>query len=253
MYMLNVKPRGILVFALLLSAGSGVVAKEGEKKAVPQKDGPARLWEDLASTDEARASRALLALAARPKVATAYLKEQLKPVKVNEDALKKLIAQMDNDDFAVRAAATKLLTAEADYLGRFARPFLEKTLKGGPSQEVKKRIETILELLPRDPRDQAKDPPREPVLRGRSVAVSSNNGAIQIIIDGKPLDLSTMVLAVPPRPNTQWLRAARAVALLESLDTPEARSILESLASGELDAPPTRDAKAALERLTKAK
>jgi RNA polymerase sigma factor (sigma-70 family) len=52
-------------------------------------------------------------------------------------------------------------------------------------------------------------------------------------------------------PPPAWLRAARAVAVLENIATPEARQLLESLAAGERDALPTREAKAALERLNK--
>jgi hypothetical protein len=39
------------------------------------------------------------------------------------------------------------------------------------------------------------------------------------------------------------------VALLENVDTPEARALLEKLAGGEAEAPPTQEAKAALGRL----
>jgi hypothetical protein len=52
-------------------------------------------------------------------------------------------------------------------------------------------------------------------------------------------------------PPPAWLRAARAIAVLENIATPEARQLLESLAAGERDALPTREAKAALERLNK--
>src|SRR5262249_26271745 len=50
-------------------------------------------------------------------------------------------------------------------------------------------------------------------------------------------------------PPPAWLRAARAVGVLETIATPEARQLLQSLAKGELNALPTKEAKAALERL----
>jgi RNA polymerase sigma factor (sigma-70 family) len=50
-------------------------------------------------------------------------------------------------------------------------------------------------------------------------------------------------------PPPAWLRAARAIAVLESIATPEARQLLTELAGGERDALPTKEAKAALERL----
>jgi hypothetical protein len=48
-----------------------------------------------------------------------------------------------------------------------------------------------------------------------------------------------------------WVRAVRAVTLLEHLATPEARAQLQALAAGESDALPTSAARAALERLKK--
>jgi hypothetical protein len=48
-----------------------------------------------------------------------------------------------------------------------------------------------------------------------------------------------------------WVRAVRSIALLESMGTPEAKQLLESSASGEPDALPTEQARAALDRLNK--
>jgi hypothetical protein len=49
-------------------------------------------------------------------------------------------------------------------------------------------------------------------------------------------------------PSSYWLRAVRAIAILEDISTPEAKAIIEELAKGEADALPTEKAKAALER-----
>jgi hypothetical protein len=84
--------------------------------------------------------------------------------------------------------------------------------------------------------------------------VQNINGQVRIMIDGQLVDLSGAGKVVhPPRPNLLWTRATRAVALLESLGTPEARGILETVAGGEADAPPTQEARAALKRLKEAK
>ena len=47
------------------------------------------------------------------------------------------------------------------------------------------------------------------------------------------------------------MRASRAILTLELIDTPEARTLLETLAEGTPEAWLTREAKAALERLAK--
>jgi hypothetical protein len=211
-------------------------------------------WNDLASTDEGRASRALLGFATRGKESTAFFKEHLKPVKADLDTIKKLIVQLDGKRFAVREAAFKKLTGEVDYLGKSARPILEQTIKGDGSAEVKKRLGELLELVAGDGKTPA-PPPMPPVLQGKSIGVSSGPGGIKIIVDGQAIDLSAMSrpTVVAPRVNTQWLRAVRTVALLETFGTPEARAVLEALAGGVQDTVPTQEAKAALERLGKAK
>jgi hypothetical protein len=65
-------------------------------------------------------------------------------------------------------------------------------------------------------------------------------------IDGAPKGL-----ARPLGPSMYWVRAVRAIALLEHIGTQEAKQLLESLASGEPDALPTEQARAAFDRLKK--
>jgi len=53
----------------------------------------------------------------------------------------------------------------------------------------------------------------------------------------------------PPTPSPRRLRQLRAVELLEGIATPAARAVLSELANGAAEAPLTREAVAALERL----
>ncbi|MGH7174444.1 MAG: hypothetical protein ACRELG_29610, partial [Gemmataceae bacterium] len=62
-------------------------------------------------------------------------------------------------------------------------------------------------------------------------------------------DVLSKLEPYPPPPRT--LRALRAIEVLEYIGTPAARRCLEALAEGATDARPTRDAQAALRRLTK--
>jgi hypothetical protein len=48
-----------------------------------------------------------------------------------------------------------------------------------------------------------------------------------------------------------WVRAARAALVLEQIGTPQAKKVLERLAGGEAEAPPTKAAREALDRLKK--
>jgi len=88
----------------------------------------------------------------------------------------------------------------------------------------------------------------------KTISATAAKGRLTVTVDGKPLDLAALAKdAAPPRGNTLWLRARRTILLLESFGTPEARAVLETLASGEAEAKPTQEAKAALERRTQGK
>lgn len=232
----------VALFALVLLAGVATAAAPpvGPKKPA---DRLSTLWDDLASEDDAKASRALLALAATPAETVALLEARLVPIEVDAVRVKKLIEQLDDDDFDRREIASR----ELEYLDRFAKPHLRKALEGKPSPETRKRLTALLERLP--PEDKEKQ--EAPKLMGRNVSISNRNGEIELTIDGKKVNLAAMAKPVVYPVNVQWLRAVRAVVLLESVGTPEARAVLKKMAGGVKGAKPTDEAKAALERLRK--
>jgi HEAT repeat protein len=59
--------------------------------------------------------------------------------------LGQLIADLDNDDFAVRERAQR----ELERMGEDAAPVLRKALAGKPALEVRRRIESILKMARR--------------------------------------------------------------------------------------------------------
>lgn len=177
----------------------GAVAAEADKR--DQVATPAALegaWTDLAGTDETKAMRAIVTLAAAPKDTVPFLKEHLKPVTVDAKRIARLIGDLDSETFAVRQKATDALEA----MGEYAVQYLRGALDGTPPLDVKKRIEAILEKI-----------------KSGGHAPSS-------------------------------VRAVRAIAVLESFGTADARQILEVLARGRAKALPTQEAEAALDRLT---
>jgi hypothetical protein len=229
-------PSGLKI-ALLIGVGMVLL----RSPAVRAADDLTAAWADLASADEVKAARALLALSATPKETTALLAKHLKPVKADSSAIAKLVKDLDSDDVKTRDAASQ----ELEYLGKYAKAELEKHRNDTTSAEVKKRIGDVMDKMPTD----EKTPAAPPQLKGSRVGVQNNNGNITIIIDGKALDLTTLAPPPPPAPNLKWLRVARATVLLEHLGTPEARQILERVADGEAEAPPTKAAREALQRL----
>ena len=87
------------------------------------------------------------------------------------------------------------------------------------------------------------------------MSIQTINGNVRVVIDGVVYDLNNLQPPAPPPPPpgppTGWVRAVRAVHLLEHIGTAEAREILQGMAAGESDALPTVAAREALERMKK--
>jgi hypothetical protein len=104
------------------------------------------LWKELASDRAARAYQAQSQLVTNQAQTVPMLREQLQPVPRPDPArLKQLLADLDNNEFAVREQATVGLTK----LGDVAEPALRQLLEQRPSLEVRKRAENLLERLER--------------------------------------------------------------------------------------------------------
>jgi hypothetical protein len=165
--------------------------------AVREEDLP-RLWADLAGEDARKAQASLRALAATPQVALPFLQQRLTPARaVDPERLRRLIADLDSEQFTVRKAAF----ADLRKLDLLAEPALRKALEGKPPLESRRRIEELLAEM------------QGPV---------------------------TMSAA---RQNV------RAVAVLEHMESDEARHLMKKLAAGAPEARLTREARAALDRL----
>jgi dipeptidyl aminopeptidase/acylaminoacyl peptidase len=155
-------------------------------------------WTDLHSEDAAVAFRAMRRLAAAPAQALPFLRLRLGPVQAADPKrVRRLVADLDSDDFAVREKAT----AELVKLGDRAVGALHQVLKETTSAEAGRRIQEVL--------------------RGRGNL------------------------------TPEHLLATRAAEVLESIGTPEARQLLESLARGVPEARLTREVQTSLERLSR--
>jgi WD40 repeat protein len=114
----------------------------GRRRAGPQKPpDPDALWKELAEGD---GRRAVWELAAAPDEAVSLLRGRLAAVpKVEEARVRRLVADLDADDFATREKATKELAS----LGEAAAPALRQALKDKPNAEVRKRATALLEKI----------------------------------------------------------------------------------------------------------
>jgi WD40 repeat protein len=104
-------------------------------------------WDDLAAEDAARAYAAVWRMAEVPaEVIVPFLGRQLRSNRrVGEEEVRRLVADLDNDVFAVRESASKQLRE----LGDDAGPALRRALEAGPSAEAKRRLESLVAQLPR--------------------------------------------------------------------------------------------------------
>src|SRR5262249_38723979 len=103
------------------------------------------LWADLGGADGRKVYAAVRLLRADPERSIPFLRERLKrqPDRLDESKVKKLIADLDADEFQAREAASKELAK----LGRSAESLLRAALAGSPSVEVKGRLERLLEAI----------------------------------------------------------------------------------------------------------
>jgi hypothetical protein len=218
--------------------------------AVAQESPLPAAWQDLLSADESKAARAVCLIASQPKEGVAFLSAKLFPLKAEPKRIAKLVADLGSKDYATRDDAQ----TELEYLGKFVKQELEAAQKEVTSAEAKARLTKLLgRIAAYELSDKANAAtPEKPVITGRSVSVRSGGGKIDIIIDGKPLELTPTVIEKLPPPPT-WVRAGRAIGVLEFVATPDAVKLLETLSLGDDNAPPTKLAQDALARLKRKK
>jgi hypothetical protein len=100
------------------------------------------LWRTVGSRDAGPAFEALRALAGSPGDAIRTAREVLKPVPIEWGGrVRELISLLDSSDFRQREAASAELKTRVDD----AEPYLLRGLEASPSDEVRRRIESILD------------------------------------------------------------------------------------------------------------
>jgi WD40 repeat protein len=103
-----------------------------------------RLWADLAGDSAATAHGAAWRLVSGRDKTVAFLRGRLRPAGVETGRrIDRLIADLDDDSFEVREAASKELVRQ----GKVAEPALKRLLNGRPSAEVRRRAEGLLARL----------------------------------------------------------------------------------------------------------
>jgi hypothetical protein len=100
-----------------------------------------RFWDDLAAEDAARGQAAVWSLVDAPAQAIALFKVRLRPDRgPNQERLRRLIANLDSNDFNVREAAAQ----DLQRFGEEAEPAIREALGRRPTPESQRRLEAIL-------------------------------------------------------------------------------------------------------------
>jgi WD40 repeat protein len=128
--------------------GSLLLWKLPEKDGLPNHLSPeetATFWQALADDDAARAFRALAGLAAAPAQAVPLIKDRFPSIWNKPDAkrLARLVAELDDDAFAVRERSTR----ELSEAGVDAADALRQALANDPSPEARRRLKKLLDRL----------------------------------------------------------------------------------------------------------
>jgi hypothetical protein len=105
---------------------------------------PARteaLWQELGDDDPGKAYPALIAMATAPAQVVPFLRRNLQPVSPADAGLmRRLLADLDNDEFAVREKASAAL----EKFGESAVPALREALARQPAAEAARRMKALL-------------------------------------------------------------------------------------------------------------
>jgi WD40 repeat protein len=104
------------------------------------------LWDDLASADGPKAAIAMRQLTRAGEPALNLLRERLPPataVTLDAKRLKQWLDDLDDESFETRRQAE----AEIEKLGEAARPALQKTAAGQPSEHVRRTIDLLIAKL----------------------------------------------------------------------------------------------------------
>lgn len=141
------------------------------------------LWQDLAA-DPVKAYQAILGWRAAPRQAIAQFKEQLRPaVGIEAKHIEQLIADLETAKYESRQKATD----ELEKLGELAEPALRKAMTKGPSLEMRRRLDMLIEKIVSD-----KVPPAETLRALRAVQILEQIGnaearvVLQRLADGAP-------------------------------------------------------------------
>jgi hypothetical protein len=194
------------------------------------------LWADLYK-DEPEASSAVLKLFKQPERAVPFLKEKLRPLKMDADRCRQLLTDLGSEDAKVWKAAWD----ELDYLDPRLAIDLRTLMREVPERPARTRM---VELCSQREADS---------LAGKAVQIRPvGDDGFNFTADNGSWWAEHRIDRIGMygwNSKRSWVRALRAVSILEQIGSPEAARVLKQLAVGHAEAFPTKAARASLKRL----
>lgn len=242
------RPLACLLLSFVASAAltENVVHSQSSDAAISSENLTA-LWSDLLE-HEPTATRAILKLSSHPESVTKFLATKLSPLKLTKEELFEIIADLGSDNAKTwRSAYHKL-----NYFDPRLAMGLEELLSLEAVQEypARHRLVDILSGRPIDESYSATSQAYKFIKLNRYEgddgeffnfcgSETENNCGSSWWAEPKVENLNVGF----SNPKMEWTRIIRALALLESFGTPEANTIIGSVATGHPDAQPTRIAR----------
>jgi hypothetical protein len=215
-----------------------VIAAATPFEAIPDDGAWEAWWADLEGR-EADATRALLKMSARPNEAVTFLKARMKPLKIEPDAVRALLAKLASEDEKIWKPAFE----ELEYLDPRLAIDLEDLMNEVTEAPARQRMVEVLSGRPAGSlEDKTVDIRR--LGQGDGFNFFSENGSWWAEHVVARINHNTFAST-----KKKWTRAVRAIVLLEHLGTPEAIAILKDMTSGHASAQPTNAAKESLRRI----
>jgi hypothetical protein len=191
-------------------------------------------WDDLEKV-EPHSSRALLKFSSRPAEAIAFFKPRMKPLKIEADDVRALIAKLDSGEESTWKPAFE----ELEYFDPRLAIGLEDLMKEFTQTPARTRLVEVLSGRTADS------------LKGKNVQLRQHGNPgdefFNFFADNGSWWAEARVSRLSAtgwgNPKKKWTRANRAIILLEHINTPEAIAVIKRMALGHPDAEPTRVAR----------
>jgi len=190
-------------------------------------------WIDLAK-DEPVASQALLKFAFKFEKSIPFLKEKMKPFKIDAATVRALLKKLESDDEAVWKPAYQ----ELEYFDPRLAIDLEALMNEVPQKQARCRLTAILSGDRETKSLEGKDITLRPLGNGEGYNFFDGQGSWWAEHLVGRLNASHW-----GNKKMMWTRAMRAINLLDQIGSADALAILTDMTNGHPDAEPTRVAK----------